>query len=210
MRMLNRAWYLSAVVPSHCETTPTSWLSRARCSSLTWGSLISCDPSQASSLAAALLHYDTDSNQTASQTTLAPFKISHLPSLSESTVVDYVCECEIESSKEEVLWNWLQLHTQRLLVSLLSHYMSTQSASDAFCESSLWSLVDFESHPNQSMRFRRWMCCAAFLHGFAPDAEKHFVRQCCIFKGMLEWFSVSTPQSSETCKYRLRKGKAFI
>ena len=90
MRMLNRAWYLSAVVPSHCETTPTSWLSRARCSSLTWGSLISCDPSQASSLAAALLHYDTDSNQTASQTTLASFKISHLPSLSESTVVDYV------------------------------------------------------------------------------------------------------------------------
>lgn len=120
-------------------------------------------------------------------------------------VVDYVCECEIVSSKEEVLWNWLQLHTQRLLVILLSHYMSTQSTSDAFCEPSLWSLVDFESHPNQSMRFRRWICCTAFLHGFAPDAEKHFVLQCCIFKGMLEWFSVSTPQSSETCKYRLKK-----
>lgn len=43
MRMLNRTWYLSAVVPSRGALTPTSWLSRARCSSLTqapWSSVI--------------------------------------------------------------------------------------------------------------------------------------------------------------------------
>lgn len=47
--MVNWAWYLSATAPSCSEPTPTSWLSRARCSSLMGGSLISCDPSQASS-----------------------------------------------------------------------------------------------------------------------------------------------------------------
>lgn len=98
IRMLNWAWYLSVVVLSCGEPTPTSWLSRARCS-LTGSSLISCDPSQATSLQ---LHcfIMTWPPPSCLKTTLPPSKYHICHIRLKSAVVDYVCECEMESGRE--------------------------------------------------------------------------------------------------------------
>lgn len=80
------------------------------------GSLISCDPSQAS-LPQLHRFIMTWTPPGSLQTTLASSKyhICHL-----RLMVDYGCECEMESKRgwrgreEGVLPNWLQLHTQWL------------------------------------------------------------------------------------------------
>lgn len=95
---LNRAWCLSAVAPTQRCADSHKLAVKGKVFFFEGGFLDLLRSLLGIFATAALLHYDMASARRAPNN-IAPFNISRLPSSSESTVVDYVCECELECKR---------------------------------------------------------------------------------------------------------------